>query len=403
MIKTRKVLSFDVGIINLAYCLLEINDDEKTFKINRWDIIDLADDRSLCSFFKNSGEQCNKIATRVVKLNKYNNHYYCTAHASKATLKLEPMDIKWQEIEPDEIESCCLCKKSGVYYSNIMGGQYCETHRKTIIKKNKFLCASKKCPNTITNGLYLTKPEIDENGNNVNEVIDMLELGWCDEHCERGPNDLLKKKTKKLSQNSNKISLSYIGASMYQKLDQISDLLMVDEVLVENQPTFINPTMKSVSAMLFSYFIMRGVYEKAISGSTISSVSFCSPGNKLKVGGKKASDKIEDAADDKVYKVTKNLSVKLCKALINGNQKYIEMIESRKKQDDMADAFLQGFIMNFGPVLPDHYAEKIKTVDVKCENKNNDQPDQPDVLIGVKKNKVKSQYTKSHYYKKAKK
>jgi len=37
----RKILSIDVGIVNLAYCVLEINDDNK-FKINYWDIINIS-------------------------------------------------------------------------------------------------------------------------------------------------------------------------------------------------------------------------------------------------------------------------------------------------------------------------------------------------------------------------
>ena len=39
-----KILSFDVGIKNLAYCLLEINTDNKEYKINDWNIIDLSDE-----------------------------------------------------------------------------------------------------------------------------------------------------------------------------------------------------------------------------------------------------------------------------------------------------------------------------------------------------------------------
>src|SRR5205823_3374149 len=134
-------------------------------------------------------------------------------------------------------------------------------------------------------------------------------------------------------------------ASMYNKLDAIPELLQVDEVFVENQSTFINPTMKSVSAMLFSYFIMRGINEKDKTESTIKTINFCSPQNKIKVGGKEANDKLEQTQEkNKVYKITKNLAVEFCKALINDNEEWMNMFESHKKQDDMADAFLQGFI-----------------------------------------------------------
>ena len=36
------ILSFDVGIKNLAYCLLEYDPDKKTKLIKEWDIINLS-------------------------------------------------------------------------------------------------------------------------------------------------------------------------------------------------------------------------------------------------------------------------------------------------------------------------------------------------------------------------
>jgi hypothetical protein len=375
MSRLRRVLSFDVGIINLAYCILEIDDKNKQFKIIKWGIIDIADDRITCSFCKLNGELCDKIASYVIKLDKHNCYYYCRDHIKKANIKFHPINMKWWPVQSDNVETCCMCKKSGAHYSNMFEGQYCNTHHKTIISNHKFMCQTKKCNNIICKGLYLEKPEVDEYGNEDNETYNELEFGWCSQHFDKEYQDYIKKKTKKISQNSNKISLFSLGASMYQKLDQIPELLMVDEVLVENQPTFINPTMKSVSAILFSYFIMRGVYEKTKTKSTITDVAFCSPSNKIKVGGKSAIDKIEKTKDGdeinnkKVYKVTKNLAVKYCLALIEDNPDYLKIINSYKKKDDMADAFLHGFIMNFGQNLPEYYAEKIRSVDIESNDK----------------------------------
>ena len=70
MSKLRKVLSFDVGIINLAYCLLEIDDSEKKFAIKKWGLINLANGRSTCNFIKNNGEICDNVASHTIKLNK---------------------------------------------------------------------------------------------------------------------------------------------------------------------------------------------------------------------------------------------------------------------------------------------------------------------------------------------
>jgi hypothetical protein len=368
--KIRKVLSFDVGIINLAYCILEINDDDKTFKINGWGIINLADNRQTCNFIKNTGEMCDKIAKHCVKVDEHNRYYYCKAHVGKAELCIKNINVKWWDVLPEDVEQCKHCLKSGEKYSNILPGQYCRIHQKKAMSENKLTCATKKCNEHVTFGLHLAKPMVyvDE-GEEQGELSYKYEHGWCTDHYDDEYRDYLKKKTKKMSQNSNKISLYYLGASMYKKLDLLPELLQVDEVLVENQPTFINPTMKSVSSMLYSYFVMRAIHEKDKTGSTIQTVNFCSPSNKIKVGGVEAGQRLENAEVDKVYKVTKDLGVRFCKALISDNVDWVKTLESHKKKDDLADAFLQGFIMNFGPKLPEHYAKKIRDVDTNIHQK----------------------------------
>src|SRR5579872_4224397 len=98
--KIRKVLSFDVGIINLAYCILEINDDDKTFKILAWGIIDLAsNDKQTCKYIIRGGSICNKVATRMVKINDDNIDHYCTLHIKKAELVTKNLNIVWSPIK----------------------------------------------------------------------------------------------------------------------------------------------------------------------------------------------------------------------------------------------------------------------------------------------------------------
>lgn len=373
MANIKKILSFDVGIINLAYCLMEIDEISKTFKINRWGVIDLADNRNTCIFSKRDGECCDKIAKYIVKIDDDNCKYYCKAHSSKAELTVFPVEFKWMEAKKGG--TCSLCKKKSEYYSELIEGEYCNSHKKTAMNNNNYRCAAKRCHESITKGIYAKSNDKD-----------ILVQGWCCNHFDEEYAGYIKKKTKKVAQNSNKISLSVLGSSMYQKLDQIPELLMVDEVFVENQPSLINPTMKTISAMLFSYFIMRGVYEKDKYNSTIKNILFCSPSNKIKVGGQAASDKLESTKTDNVYKITKTLAVKFCKALIGDNQEWINLIDSHKKKDDMADAFLQGFIKVFGSAIPVHYADKINQVDVNASDKKV-KPIKPDKKPVKKRNK----------------
>ena len=47
-----RIVSIDVGIKNLAYCIMEnstINDDNKIFKIIKWDVINLCGQEMNCN------------------------------------------------------------------------------------------------------------------------------------------------------------------------------------------------------------------------------------------------------------------------------------------------------------------------------------------------------------------
>ena len=59
-------------------------------------------------------------------------------------------------------------------------------------------------------------------------------------------------------------------------LDARKDILLqnVDMVLIENQPTFKNPTMKSVSDTIYTWFMIRGIIDKDINNSIITDVKF---------------------------------------------------------------------------------------------------------------------------------
>ncbi len=70
-----KVLSFDVGIKNLAYCLIEFTPNvdlsfNKTYSIKKWGIInmmaDLEEAALKCEYIKKGGVKCNKPATSFI-------------------------------------------------------------------------------------------------------------------------------------------------------------------------------------------------------------------------------------------------------------------------------------------------------------------------------------------------
>ena len=78
-----KIISFDVGIVNLAYCIFEIKDNN--YSIIDWNVINLCNENNrICRYSDNKGS-CTKNATYFK-----DNMYYCKRHANKdKALKLQ--------------------------------------------------------------------------------------------------------------------------------------------------------------------------------------------------------------------------------------------------------------------------------------------------------------------------
>ena len=133
-----KILSIDVGIKNLAYCLFDINTSNKEksiidnsntiidnsntvihsdiFNIIDWNIINLCDDKHKCCFINNNAKcekdiKCNKNAKYYI-----NNEYYCSIH-SKKTKYLLPNDeiTKYKKLNLDKLIT--LCNKYNLKYT----------------------------------------------------------------------------------------------------------------------------------------------------------------------------------------------------------------------------------------------------------------------------------------------
>jgi hypothetical protein len=80
-----KIISIDVGIKNLAYCILEIHKDTHCFSISKWDVISFIHKTHTCS-----ETICNFNASYVSP----QNHYWCKIHAKKNNLIMPPSIAK---------------------------------------------------------------------------------------------------------------------------------------------------------------------------------------------------------------------------------------------------------------------------------------------------------------------
>lgn len=78
-----KILSIDVGIKNLAFCLFEKLQDADHFKITKWDIINISEEETLkCGFIEK-----NTLCDKPAKFMK-NGECYCTKHSKKQQFQI---------------------------------------------------------------------------------------------------------------------------------------------------------------------------------------------------------------------------------------------------------------------------------------------------------------------------
>ena len=129
------------------------------------------------------------------------------------------------------------------------------------------------------------------------------------------------------------------------ELENRANLLSANYVVIENQPSFKNPRMKSIATTLYDYYLIRGIIDKERTKSSIKQVKFMSPSNKLKIaneGDTKELVKAKRMTETAGYKMTKSLGMKYCLELIQHLPDSVAHFKSHKKKDDLADSFLQG-------------------------------------------------------------
>jgi hypothetical protein len=163
---------------------------------------------------------------------------------------------------------------------------------------------------------------------------------------------------------SMKKNINLLFENIPKKLYEIPELLDVDIVIIENQPSLKNPKMKSIQMILYSYFIILGkiIGNGENTTSYIDKIDFCSASNKLKVydgpeinliSKKKNIENKEfenkDIENNELNKKTIKYSDKKKLAILHAqyylqyqDSKYLEFFNSHKKKDDLSDSFLQG-------------------------------------------------------------
>ena len=305
-------ISFDVGIKNLAYCILKF-DGENNFNIIDWNCINLLED------LEKTPEIC-----------KCSHLLPCKKNSSTST----------------------ACEKKA-YYSTKNNSFFCKKHipENYILPEKEFSPAFIK-KQKIAELLKLYENVIGTTGNGLRRA-ELLEkvIQYYD-------NKQLKKIIVNKKINSKHISLITIGEKLKIELDKIifSNHLSNEKIiiLIENQISTIASRMTSIQAMIIQYFISGA--------STLSSekkIELVSSKNKLKYSIQETNENVSiDVAvditvdvDDPIkqegntYKNNKKNGILFCKNILEKNKmnEYISFFQSNKKKDDLADCFLQGY------------------------------------------------------------
>lgn len=281
-----KVLSWDVGILNLSFCLIDFNKETKEWKIIDWDIINLTNRNQIkcitCGANPSLYQEMND--TKIYTCKNHIKHINCEPPAFEELYK------PFNETEECSFKGKIKCNKKGKYLYNQK--IFCNSHAKSEYKK---ICNSYQ----------------------------------------------LKEYSKKSVKT---IDLGELRLKLINTLDEKKNLLQADTVVIENQPTLKNPRMKAISSTVYDYYLIRGIVDKDITKSNISLVKYMCPSNKLKLADDGDTQQLVKLKGDeaKTYKLTKSLAIKYCTDMVKKYPEWLAKINSFKKKDDMADSFLQG-------------------------------------------------------------
>jgi hypothetical protein len=301
------VISWDVGVINLAYCIINYTDNE--FKILDWNIIDLMDEVNVditCEGKMKNGKPCESKASQCVSCDG-KLHGFCRTHQSASAPLIESQTLRINNSfhEVVGLESGMQCEHEG---------------------KSASQCTAKVTHMHIN--VIAGQP-----------VLPTQVTVYCKAHYKQKL--ALKLKEIQLLPIKNLSAKIYpvakIQLTLIKRLDQLLPMFLshsIEQVLVENQPAFKNPKMKSISSTLFDYFMIRCIVDRPLNNK-INLVRFLSPSNKLKVNK-------DNTIEVTKYKLTKKLAITYTVQLLATHEHWLNFMQRKSKKDDLCDSFLQG-------------------------------------------------------------
>ena len=300
-----RLISYDIGIKNLAYCVIEYTDNQ--LSILDWNVLNLLEKENLveqCSQM-NPGKTKKLPACKCTKFAKFtkNQQFYCEKHAKKSDF-----------IVPTKKHTKPHLKKLKVL------------ELQQLLKANIFLNIDSATVDlrTIAPGAKnLEKQKKDD-------MIDTI-FQYYEKQC-------LEPIIKKKAESAGDADLIQIGKRMKSLLKENPITETITHVMIENQISPIATRMKTLQGMVTQFYIDHI--------DTVD-ITFVSSVHKLKqfVGSlKKDKDATEEEKGKTTYKDHKVSGITYCSQILDKNPGFSSWSSKMdtKKKDDLADCFLQG-------------------------------------------------------------
>ena len=345
-----RLISFDVGIKNLAYCVFSISSSSQlqTWSIPEWNCANLLEFdnpepiviKPCCHLIKgkrksDADHPCNKASKWIVPGNP--ERTYCEMHAK----------VNGEWIIPKKV------------------------HTASHINKLKLPELEKEYSNTIQQPLSSTKKM------KKSELIERITT-YYESKCYRSVNENAQK-----TKTAGEIDLVTIGRAIRRQLDGDPSIEGITHVIIENQISTIAARMKTIQGMIAQYFIMRfgdmvhiefvsshnklkgfstqtSGEDNAVAGKDVSgkAVAGKAVAGKAVAGKEEANGKGEKTS----YKANKADGIIICRKFIESNPEmrgWAAIFEKSKKRDDLADCFLQGiWYLRSNKII--NYADNLK-------------------------------------------
>lgn len=329
-----RILSFDVGMKNLAYCLFQVGENCHDYKVLKWDVInlctpivrkcnngDLGGSQSCINEAKYcKAKKCDGVNVIVgldvdvdvddeteieTDTETVNIEYYCKKHAKKSNLKIPPSDLDIKKIRKGKlVDIQTIIDKYQIKDVDNLGQPTPQSMPRQKNSKDKMIdTIQRELDNNYLENIEnvrATDMDLVTLGKNMMIELDKIVIPYNDIH----------------NHNHN-----IVGG-----LAHTDNKYKIDIVIIENQISTLASRMKTLQGMIAQYFIMKHT----------PCIEFISAANKLKMFMTKKKT---------TYTERKLESVEVTKELLETLPQltdYKGYLDKNKKKDDLADCFLQG-------------------------------------------------------------